>query len=506
MNILKNYSVELKKHKHRHNLLIFVAVVLAEMFFICGNYHSRKGISDGWMILFYIIPIINCLFFPIAIAGFSSRLMDIEHKGDMLKCLYTFSTPKKLFYTKFLYGALSIFALVIMQCGSIVLTCKILDFGGTIPVKYMLIHGVNTFVSCMVLFSLHLLLSFKFRNQAVSISVGIFGSFLGFFSSVLPTSILQKILPWGSFFSSSFVGMDWDRESGEVAWLLTEPDFAPLVFGLGWIVLLSIITLIILGKSGVEDSERNAYSRHTSEIRIHKRPIEILKLKRSPAWIAFFIVPAVSAIIGTINYLGNISILKDGWYSLWTQHTLFLCYFFMPIIIGLFAGCIWRVDHNGTNMNLLMTHQKAERVVLGKYAATCFISAISIVWVAILYLISGFVIHIDGQLPSGLIRWLGFGILGACVICAFQVFVSLVIRNFILPIIIAFLGGIAGIGCIAKGIPYFTPFSLFDIAMNQRDLGSLNMGSFLLSSLILIAVFIMISILYLKKSDVRSHE
>ena len=44
------------------------------------------------------------------------------------------------------------------------------------------------------------------------------------------------------------------------------------------------------------------------------------KLHASPIWGLFFALPFISAIYGTFNYLQNLEILKDGWYSLWTQH------------------------------------------------------------------------------------------------------------------------------------------------------------------------------------------
>ena len=56
---------------------------------------------------------------------------------------------------------------------------------------------------------------------------------------------------------------------------------------------------------------------------------ESLKLKRSPVWLAFFALPMISAFFGTMNYKMNIGILKSEWYSLWSQHSLFLCYLFM---------------------------------------------------------------------------------------------------------------------------------------------------------------------------------
>ncbi|MFQ9807576.1 MAG: hypothetical protein ACLR07_14850 [Christensenellales bacterium] len=53
------------------------------------------------------------------------------------------------------------------------------------------------------------------------------------------------------------------------------------------------------------------------------------KLHASPIWLMFLILPIISAGYGTFNYLQNLEILTDGWYSLWTQHTLFYSLFFI---------------------------------------------------------------------------------------------------------------------------------------------------------------------------------
>jgi hypothetical protein len=351
-----------------------------------------------------------------------------------------------------------------------------------------------------------MILSYFFKNQAVGISTGLIGSFIGLFSSFLPKSAFQRILPWSAFVNGMFVRMDWDTETNETVLFLEKPEFSAFFICALWIAFLFVVSLILLKRAGVEENERSKNVKKNNEIMLHKRPVEVLKLKGSPAWIAFIIVPLISAIIGTINYKGNLAILTEGWYSLWTQHTLFLCYFFMPVIIGIFTGCIWRVDHQGTNMNLLMTHQRTSKIVLGKYCATCFITTVSILWVTFLYIASGKAVNIEGRLPSGIVLWLLMGMLGAFAICAFQIFISLVIRNFILPIMIAFVGGFAGIGCVAKGYFYLTPFSLFDLAMNQRELGNADIGKFITASCVMIILFITLSILYLSRTDVRTHE
>lgn len=71
---------------------------------------------------------------------------------------------------------------------------------------------------------------------------------------------------------------------------------------------------------------------------IHVLRAEQMKLKRSPVWLAFLILPIFPAIMGTFNYIQNVSILQDQWYSLWTQHTLFTCYFFLPALIGVYCS------------------------------------------------------------------------------------------------------------------------------------------------------------------------
>ena len=78
------------------------------------------------------------------------------------------------------------------------------------------------------------------------------------------------------------------------------------------------------------------------------------KLHASPIWIMFFLLPVISAGYGTFNYLQNLEILTDGWYSLWTQHTLFYSMFFFPAMVAAYAAYLWRLEHLGHNWNFIM--------------------------------------------------------------------------------------------------------------------------------------------------------
>ena len=41
---------------------------------------------------------------------------------------------------------------------------------------------------------------------------------------------------------------------------------------------------------------------------------EGMKCRRSPVWAVFLVLPLFPAIMGTLNYLGNLEILDNGWY------------------------------------------------------------------------------------------------------------------------------------------------------------------------------------------------
>ena len=72
---------------------------------------------------------------------------------------------------------------------------------------------------------------------------------------------------------------------------------------------------------------------------------EVRKLHGSMIWLAVAVLPLVSAVLGTFNYLGNLTILQDQWYSLWTQHALFYCFLFAPALTGVYCAYLCRLEH-----------------------------------------------------------------------------------------------------------------------------------------------------------------
>ena len=198
---------------------------------------------------------------------------------------------------------------------------------------------------------------------------------------------------------------------------------------------------------------------------------ERMKLKRSPVWIAFILMPIVPAVLGTINYLGNIEILKSEWYSLWTQHTIFTSYFFLPIMIGIYCAYIMRLEQSNHNWNktLTMPVPKSE-IFLAKLITVTFMILISEIWIGALLVISGKIIGMTAALPiKNIIIWCLFGSLGGMVMAAVQLVISMFIKSFAIPIGISLVGGISGLVFLAKKLGHIWPYSLMAYGMNSNS-------------------------------------
>lgn len=220
---------------------------------------------------------------------------------------------------------------------------------------------------------------------------------------------------------------------------------------------------------------------------------ERIKLKRSPVWFAFLIMPIVPAFLGTLNYMGNIEILQSEWYSLWTQHTLFTDYFFLPVMIGVYCAYIMRLEHNHNNWNKVLTMPQGRTAVfLSKFITASFMVFISELWIGILFIISGFAVGMTNPPYVQIAVWCLFGTLGGMVIAAIQLMLSLVIKSFALPVGISFAGGLSGLVFLAKNLGHIWPYSLMAYGMNSnapQELMQSGYVSFVAVCIVYIAIF-----------------
>lgn len=234
--------------------------------------------------------------------------------------------------------------------------------------------------------------------------------------------------------------------------------------------------------------------------------MEIMKLKRSYLWAVFFILPIIPAVLGTINYAANIEILQSLWLSLWTQHTLFSDYFFLPIMLGIFCSYLINEEKANHNWNRLLTLPVKRSAVFGaKLAVAGFMAFCSEAWIVILFVISGKVIGMDAPVPWGsVLRWCMMGTLGALVMVSIQLLVSLIAKSFALPVGIALFGSLSGLGFLAKGKGHIYPYSLMAYGMNANAPQQLEESGYLSFAAVCIFYILLVGIitsLYLEKKD-----
>ena len=223
----------------------------------------------------------------------------------------------------------------------------------------------------------------------------------------------------------------------------------------------------------------------------------------------FFALPILSATYGTFNYLQNLEILTDGWYSLWTQHTLFYSMLFFPAMVATYAAYLWRLEHLGHNWNLIMASPVPPLdLFAAKFAVVAKLALLTHGFVFVLFVFCGKVFaHLPGLPPVTLPLFLLRGLLGALAVIAAQLVLAMVIRSFAVPIFLGLLGGITGIFISSKGFGLLWPYSLMQLGMNSNKSADTLAGSYALfafSGLFWLAAMFALAWLLLRRQDVRA--
>lgn len=233
---------------------------------------------------------------------------------------------------------------------------------------------------------------------------------------------------------------------------------------------------------------------------------ELQKCRRSPVWLAFLVLPIFPAILGTGNYLNNLEVLDNGWYDLWSQHTLFSSMFFLPALLGVFCSWQWRLEHTDHNWNSFLTAPVPVRdLYVAKLILAAGVSVLAQGCIGALFLLSGKIAGISAPVPSELPEWLLYGALGGVSVCAVQLFLSLIIRAFAPPVALGLIGGILGLLFTSKGLGYAFPYSLLCLGMRANNPQmELNPSPFLLSALIYCIVFVLLALRYLQRRDIAA--
>ncbi|WP_433558400.1 ABC transporter permease [Pseudonocardia xinjiangensis] len=170
-------------------------------------------------------------------------------------------------------------------------------------------------------------------------------------------------------------------------------------------------------------------------------------LKRSTTWPIALIQPLLAVMTGTVNLANDTDQLDAGWPSFTSQVALFYGLLFSSMGIGLLAATVWRMEHRGTNWNLLLTTTRQPiRLVLAKIAAIAvpvfFMQAVLVVAT----LISGvFVLHLHGAVPWQFALVGALAVIAALPLVAVQSLLSMLLGSFAAPVEICLVGCVIGV-------------------------------------------------------------
>lgn len=233
------------------------------------------------------------------------------------------------------------------------------------------------------------------------------------------------------------------------------------------------------------------------------------KLHASPIWAMFVVLPLISAGYGTFNYLQNLEILTERWYSLWTQHTMFYSMLFFPAMVSAYAAYLWRLEHMGHNWNLIMAVPvRPFDLFLAKFLVVVKLMCFTQVFVYILYLVCGrlFAGFTDWP-PVSTLFFMLRGVLGGLAVAAAQLVLAMLIRSFAVPIFLGLVGGIMGMLLGSKGFSLLWPYCLMQQGMNanrSEDMLAGNAVPFLLSCAGWLAAVFVIAGVVLEKRDAKA--
>ena len=477
--------IEFKKNKFIISaLLLFIGIILNCLYVLQG----RLPQGQEWQMIFASIPFINTLLISIMMSVLASKCIDVENKGNMWNTLPTLYSRTKLYISKLMFGFVHILLFCILQ--TILLLCfdvKILP-ESNFPLFYLVFTILSEIIFGMIIFQLQCLLSLRFQSQFAALSIAFGGTLAGVFLAFVSKFSLT---PWSVLFSLSTVSMDFDSATRQMSLSWNKINILAVLVG-----LMYFFATFIAGFIHSTTKSRNI---HTI------LPAELIKLKYNPVWIPFILIPIISASIGIINFLGNQYVLSFNWDDLWTQESLFLGIFFLSPLIAVLASLLFRMEHHGNNWNIVLTVNSRFKILKDKWLTTSALSIICILWIAIIYIISGKLLGIPGNIPPIFFLRIFTSLICIIAIAGFQCMLSLIIRSFAIPVGLAFLCNIFGLLLNLKGLFYATPFSMLIYSMGSTNItGKLNIPLTILSCLFYVCITFCIGMLYLHKADIKT--
>lgn len=237
--------------------------------------------------------------------------------------------------------------------------------------------------------------------------------------------------------------------------------------------------------------------------------MEILKLRRSLIWLPLVLLPSLSILFGTGNYLGNRGVLQQEWISLFTQVYFFYGLLFLPALVGLIVSFIWYNEHKKNALKLMLISRTSPfQMMLEKNLVALGLVLVAQVLLFSLYGVVGSFLGFETGLPWFLLGYALATTIFILPLMAVQSYLSLRLTSFALPVALA--AGLGFVGLLMTGqsvlpeLSYVFAFSKMTVLLNHIDgaglgLSFLEWGKLVGYSLLITGIFTILQLCYFAK-------
>ncbi len=253
MNISFSRQLSIEKLKARRRCLWLIPTVILAFLVLWTMWSyqtvTSKDQQQGYSSLLFQLPLLNTILMPLMIAVISSRICDMEIKGNTLKLLCTLQRRRIIYDCKLLYSAKYLLLFCLGEMLLILGAGQMFHFTETLPLSVLGLNFLCTLLVGMAVMILQQTLSLLSENQLVPLILGLAGSFLGLFSIYFPDRISQFVL-WSYFATFTPLRMDWDRATRALT-------YYPIPFPTVKFILFLVFTLLLylLGKHRFQKKE-----------------------------------------------------------------------------------------------------------------------------------------------------------------------------------------------------------------------------------------------------------
>lgn len=240
MHVIALEFFKLRRRRVLSMIALFLSVEVLWAFNSVSNSFSRHPDSAGWEGIITTFSSMNGLFLPILSAIVVSRIVDMEHKGETWRLLWTLAVNRNLLYAaKYVCAASLLLAAVLLQTIAIPGIGWANGLETPIPYALLLRFLAGTMLTNLVIIALQQWVSLAVKNQAFGLCLGMIGGFFGMTADLFP-AFVRRLLIWSNYTALSPVTLRYG--DGTVRFVTQE---------IGWILpaalLLAGATLYLAG-------------------------------------------------------------------------------------------------------------------------------------------------------------------------------------------------------------------------------------------------------------------